>query len=160
MSALSRFIHYWLTNFGQLCRFGLVGIATFGVNFLAFSVFFGLLHLDYRVAVSLAYLLTVCCHFLLNKRFTFGATEQKLRDNAPRYVLMLGLNYVITIVAAWLTVEVVGASPYFGVVASTAGTALSSFFVMKYFVFRDSAAAPRAASVTRRRRVGEEAPFV
>jgi putative flippase GtrA len=160
MPVLSRFIHYWLTNFGELCRFGLVGIATFGVNFLAFSVFFGLLYLDYRVAVSLAYVLTVCCHFLLNKRFTFGATEQKLRHNAPRYVLMLGLNYVITIVACWLTVEIVGASPYFGVVASTAGTALSSFFVMKYFVFGESTTAPRVASLTGRSRVGEKAPFV
>jgi putative flippase GtrA len=160
MPALSRFIHYWLTNFGELCRFGLVGIATFGVNFLSFSVFFGLLHLDYRVAISLAYVFTVCCHFLLNKTFTFGATEQRLRHNAPRYVLMLGFNYVITITASWLTVEVLGASPYFGVVASTAGTALSSYFVMKYFVFRESTAAQRDAPLTCRSRVGEKAPFV
>jgi putative flippase GtrA len=149
-----------MRNFGELCRFGLVGIVTFGLNFLSFSVFFGLLHLDYRVAASLAYVVTVCCHFLLNKTFTFGAAEQKLRHNAPRYALMLGLNYAITIVASWLTVEVVGASPYFGVVASTAGTALSSFFVMKYFVFRESTAAPRIASVTRQSCVGEKAPFV
>jgi putative flippase GtrA len=160
MRALSRFIHYWLINFGELCRFGLVGIVTFGVNFLSFSVFFGLLRLDYRVAVSLAYVLTVCFHFLLNKTFTFGAMEQKLRHNAPRYVLMLALNYVITIVASWLTVEVVGASPYLGVVASTAGTALSSFFVMKYFVFREGTARQPGRTVTRRSRVGEKAPFV
>ena len=149
-----------MRNFGELCRFGLVGIVTFGINFLSFSLFFGLLHLDYRVAVSLAYVVTVCCHFLFNKTFTFGATKQRLRHNVPRYVLMLGLNYVITIVASWLTVEVVGASPYFGVVAATAGTAFSSFFVMKYLVFAAGAESRPAASAGHQSCVGEKAPFV
>jgi putative flippase GtrA len=135
MPVVSRVFGYCTRHFDELCRFGMVGIVTFGINFLAFSLFFGLMHAGYQVAISLAYLVTVCCHFFLNKIFTFGATAQKLRRNLPRYVAMLGLNYMIAIAASWLTVEVVGASPYWAVVTSTAGTALSSFFVMKYIVF-------------------------
>jgi putative flippase GtrA len=135
MPIVSRIVGYCVAHFTELWRFGLVGILTFGVNFLSFSLFFALLHAGYQLAVSLAYVVTLCFHFLLNKIFTFGAATQKFHRNLLRYAAMLGLNYVIVIAASWITVEVVGASPYWTAVTSTAGTALSSFFVMKYFVF-------------------------
>jgi putative flippase GtrA len=138
MVMVSRVITYVVAHFGELCRFGVVGVVTFGINFLLFSLFFGLLHADYRVAVSLAYVITVCCHFTLNKVFTFDATSDRLRQSAFRYGLLLGLNYTIALSTTWLTVAAIGASPYFGVIAATAGTATSSFFVMKYFVFGSS----------------------
>ena len=134
----ARIARYGITHFAELCRFGIVGVVTFVINFLTFSLVFGRLHWDYRVAVSLAYVITVCCHFLLNKSFTFNATSYRLRRSAPRYGLMLGLNYLITVIAAWITVDVAGLSPYLGVVAATMGTATSSFIVMKYFVFSAS----------------------
>ena len=127
---------YCRSHLGEFLRFAVVGLATFGVNFVSFAVLFGLLGCDYRVAVSLAYGVTVFCHFMSNKLFTFRAKEQAFSRNTPRYILMLGLNYCITLVASWMTVEVLHLSPYFTVIASTGGTAVTSFFVMKYFVFR------------------------
>jgi len=119
----------------QLAKFVIVGFVTFAINFISFHVCYGLLSLDYRVAVSLAYLVTVICHFLLHRFFTFSAGEQYLIHNAGKYLLMLALNYGIAMAVVWLAVEVVGVSPYIGVIASTAATASVSFFVMKYFVF-------------------------
>jgi len=119
----------------QLAKFTLVGITTFGINFLAFHLFYGVAGLDYRVAVSFAYVITVVSHFLLHRFFTFRAGEQQLIHNAGKYLLMLALNYAITVTVAWVVVEVIRISPYFGVIASTGVTALTSFFVMKYFVF-------------------------
>jgi putative flippase GtrA len=120
----------------QLTKFAIVGFVTFGINFSFFHLFYGLLGLDYRIAVSLAYVITVISHFLLHRFFTFSAKEQYLMHNAGKYLLMLALNYAITMTVVWLVVEVVGISPYFGVVASSATTATVSFFVMKYFVFK------------------------
>ena len=140
MPILPRVLEYCRAHSGEIWRFAIVGIVTFAINFLSFSFFFGVLHADYRIAVSIAYGITVACHFALNKRFTVAAGSQNLGRNAPRYGLMLGLNYVIAIFASWLTVEVVGVSPYYGIIASVAGTSLSSFFVMRYFVFNAPAA--------------------
>lgn len=131
-------------RFHEIWRFATVGIVTFGINFAAFSLLFGLMHAHYRVAVSLAFAVTVVCHFFLNKTFTFDARAHKVRSSAPRYGALLALNYGIAMAASWLTVEVAGASPYLAVVASTAGTSLSSFLSMKYFVFRPLAAEPLA----------------
>lgn len=56
--------------------------------------------------------------------------------NTGKYLLMLAFNYVVTMTVVWLVVEVVGLTPYIGVIASAAKTASASFFLMKYFVFR------------------------
>jgi putative flippase GtrA len=125
-------VHRW-----QLAKFAFVGVVTFGVNFFMFHVFYGLAHLDYRVSVSLAYALTVISHFVLHRFFTFNAADQRL-VHASKYFAMLGLNYAITLTVVWVVVRVIGSSPYFGVIASTAATACTSFLVMKYFVFEST----------------------
>jgi putative flippase GtrA len=127
---------YVASGWSEIWKFGMVGIATFGINFGAFSIFYGVLQHQYAIAASLAYAVTVVCHFLLNRFFTFGAGGQALSHNAPRYGLMLLLNYLITLLAQWFTVEVLRLSPYLGVVVATIGTAVTSFFLMKHFVFR------------------------
>jgi putative flippase GtrA len=133
---LQQAIRYFAENRMQLAKFVIVGGVTFGINFFFFHLFYGLLHWDYRIAVSLSYVITVVCHFMLHRIFTFSAAEQEIAHNAGRYLLMLALNYGITLSVIWLSVEVVRLSPYIGVVASTGATASTSFLVMKYFVFK------------------------
>ncbi len=119
----------------QLVKFVCIGFGTFGVSFSCFQLFYKPFHLDYRIAISLAYALSVIFHFSLHRIFTFGATGQQMAGNAGKYVLMLLFNYVLTLIAAWFVVEVLKISPSFIVVGSTALTASTSFFIMKYFVF-------------------------
>jgi putative flippase GtrA len=142
---LPRVINYAATHRVQLARFVFVGFLTFGINISCFHFFYGLLAYDYKVAVSLAYLMTLVSHFFLHRFFTFAAGEQALIHHTWRYLLMLGLNYILSISVVWITVEIAGISPYFGVVASTGVTAFSSFFVMKHFVFREGKAAWRSS---------------
>jgi len=119
----------------QLMKYVAVGLVTFGIYFSCFHIFYGVIALGYKLAVSIAYVVTVMSHFLLHRFFTFGAGDQDLVHHTWKYLLMLALNYGISLLAVWVTVEVVKVSPYFGVVASTAATACVSFFVMKHFVF-------------------------
>jgi putative flippase GtrA len=128
-------IAYLRAHRGEILRFALVGVATFALYFLSFHVCFAILGLGYKAAVSVAYVITVTTHFLLNRFFTFNAHASDLGAHAGRYALMLLLNYGITLGVMWFVVEVMHISPYLGTVASTLATAASSFFVMKYFVF-------------------------
>jgi len=138
-------IGYLAAHRTQLAKFVVVGIVTFGINFLFFHLFYGLFHWDYRIAVSLAYVITVISHFLLHRIFTFSAAEQQMVHNAGKYLLMVAVNYGITLTVVGLVVEVVGWSPYIGVIASTAATASTSFFVMKHFVFESKGALWRSS---------------
>jgi putative flippase GtrA len=131
----SDWLHYLFRHRWQIVRFVIVGVSTFVLYFLSFHLFFGAGGFGYKTAVSMAYIITVACHFVLNRFFTFNAHRQDFGAHAGRYGLMLILNYGITLAVMWTCVEVAGISPYFGTVASTLATASSSFFVMKHFVF-------------------------
>lgn len=133
--ALQQPLRYLTKHQMQLTKFVAIGLATFGINFALFHLFFSLLHFDYKIAVSFAYVITVICHFLLHRFFTFSATEQQVTRNAGKYSLMLLINYGITLAVLWIVVEVIKVSPYIGIIAATAVTASTSFFLMKYFVF-------------------------
>ena len=131
---------YIIQNRIQLLKFGCIGLAIFLLNFLSFQLLFQVFQFDYRIAVSLAFVLSVSMHYLLHRRFTFSAADQQIAQNAGKYVLMLGTNYLITLLVAWLVVEVLRMSPSYIVVIATAVTTLGNFFLMKYFVFKSKEA--------------------
>jgi putative flippase GtrA len=135
MLVLSKPITYLVRNRNLIARFGLVGISTFFLNYCCVWLFYGLIALDYRFAVTLAYIITVVAHFLLNRMFTYNKGESHIIGHIGRYGVMLAINYAITISVSIATVEVCGLSPYIGVIFATGATACSSFFLMKDFVF-------------------------
>ena len=134
-------LSYAATHRVQLAKFIAVGLTTLAIYVSCFHVFYRSVGVDYRIAVSLAYVITVGAHFLMNRFFTFEAAHQALAHHTWKYLLMLGLNYLVSLGVVWVTVELVRISPYFGLVGSTAITAGISFFMMKYFVFHHKVAA-------------------
>lgn len=118
-------------------RFVLIGIVTFGINNGLFLLSFGYLKFDYNFSVSLSYFITVACHFYLNKNIAFQANEVRTLIAFPKYLMLLLLNYMITLSCMFLVVEVFHLSPYFGIPASTVLTLFTSFFIMNHFVFAD-----------------------
>jgi len=134
---LPEIFQYVKTHRIQVAKFIVVGFLTLGINVCCFHIFYRAIGLDYKIAISLAYVITVVSHFLLHRFFTFDAEEQALIHHTWKYLLMLGLNYLVFLGVVWMTVEVLKVSPYFGVAGSTAVTAAISFFMMKHFVFRE-----------------------
>ena len=122
--------HRW-----QLVRFSMVGLITFVLNFFLVWVLYGQAGLDYRLAVSCAYLLTVLAHFALNRSYTYGHEGGSVAPDTARYCIMLIVNYLITLSITTLSVELLSLTPYFGIVFSIFGTAFSSFLLMKHYVF-------------------------
>jgi putative flippase GtrA len=133
INSIKKFI---IANFWYIFRFGIVGVATFLINFSSFHVFYDTFKTPYLAAASLAYFVTVVSHFLANKYFTFAAGAQPVGHNVPRYLAMLALNYLITVASSSTVVEIFHASPYWGVVVATFFTAFSSYVLMRYFVFK------------------------
>lgn len=129
-------LSYINTHRVQLTKFVVFGFLTFGINIFCFHLFYGsIFKLNYKVAVTIAYIVTVCSHFVLNRTFTYKAVGQKITSHVWRYVIMLVSNYLLTLLVVWFVVNIVKSSPYLGLVASTGVGAMVSFFVMKYFVF-------------------------
>jgi len=123
-------VHRW-----QLIRFIIVGLATFALNFFLVWLFYGRALLDYRIAVSCAYFITVVAHFMLNRSFTYRQESGSAVPDTVKYCIMLLANYSLTLGVTTVSVELVKLTPYYGIVFSTLATAFSSFLLMKHFVF-------------------------
>jgi putative flippase GtrA len=129
-------IAYFKTHFWQIFRFGLVGGTTFTLYLSLTVLFFDILSLDYRVAVSISYVMTVVTHFLLNRYFTYQAGADFLGVAIYRYLMLLGLNYLNTMIITSIVVEQLKLTPYHGIIFSVLITSMTSFLIMKYYVFK------------------------
>ena len=103
-------------------------------SFVALSV--EILKLDYRLGVSIAYVLAVSFHFVVNRKFTFHASDQRIIQQSIRYFGVLVINYLITVGVVWFFVGQLGASAYLGAAMSILVTVGLGYFASKFWVFR------------------------
>ena len=137
---LQYFLNYIISHRLQLTKFFFVGLTTCFIYSLLFHLFYGIVQIDYRLAASIAYIVTVFAHFHLHRTFTFKGSEQTVGHNIWKYIFMLILNYINMLTIMWLLVDMLKISPYLSLIASTGVTASVSFLMMKYFVFKSNTA--------------------
>jgi putative flippase GtrA len=125
-----------LKNKKSFLVFSLVGAATAGLYFLSLAVLLEILAVDYRVAVTISYLLGVTFHFSANKCLTFRNIE--LIGTIPqlfRYAAVAAFNYVLTMLIVLFTVEKLRQPPYLGVFISVGVTMIVGFLLSKHWIF-------------------------
>jgi putative flippase GtrA len=134
--AATTVIHALLKNRKSFLVFSLVGAATAGLYFLSLAVLLEILTVDYRVAVTISYLLGVTFQFLANKLLTFRNTE--LMGTIPqlfRYAAVAAFNYVLTMLIVLFTVEKLHQPPYLGVLISVGVTVIVGYLLSKHWIF-------------------------
>src|SRR5438874_10403595 len=83
-------------NWLQLLRFAIVGASGYLINLAVFSLLVEIRGVHYLVAATLAFCVAVTNNFLLNRYWTFRATNVAAAVQAPRFLIVslsaLGLN--------------------------------------------------------------------
>ncbi|MEQ1863929.1 MAG: GtrA family protein [Micropepsaceae bacterium] len=119
----------------RLVRFGLVGgssAAAYSLVLLALVTYAGAGSI---VASALAYVIAIPVSFLGQKYFTFrsqGAVQREL----PAFVALQAVNLVAAVFVTYVTVDVIGASHYAGILAVVCTIALISYGAMALAIFR------------------------
>ena len=114
----------------------MVGATGAGINFLSLAVLLEVFVIDYRVGVTVSYLLGVIFHFLTNKLLTFKNREfSNVPSQLFRYVTVAAISYVVTILIVVIVVEGLHSQPYFGVIASLAVTVVIHYMLSKHWIF-------------------------
>lgn len=111
---------------------GLTAIVYFGFIALSVEIF----ELDYRVGVTVAYVLAVSFHFLANRKFTFRAVNNQILHQSIRYLGVLMINYLITLGVVYFCVDRFGISTYLSAALSIVITVSVGYFASKVWVFR------------------------
>lgn len=128
----------------KFLRFALVGGLTAGVYAGGIALFLGRLGLDYRLGISLAYVLAVSFHFACNRKYTFkaGADGAPLAGQVVRYCCLLAINYAIVMAVAVVCVDSLGLSTYLASGLSLCVTTLIAYALLDNWVFRKTGADP------------------
>jgi len=124
-----------MKNSKELGLFLTVGLVSAGVNFFSFYLILSLVGASYIVASTIAYILSVVIHFLGNRSFTFRVDHLDLTPQLKKYLVLLAINYCVTIMAVSTTVEICHLSPYLGTIIAIALTVGVGFLLSKRWVF-------------------------
>lgn len=126
---------YFLHNKKTILRFGVVGTVSALVNLGSFYVLWRWLGIHYSLAVSISYALSVIVHFCANRNIAFEGKHIHIARQMPKYFAMIFINYIITLLVTRFVVEILGLTPYLGIILAIGITINTSYFMMRYWVF-------------------------
>ena len=119
----------------SLYFFLLTGFLTAVVYFSLFATMWNLLHIDYKLSLTVAYWGGLCFHFTMNRHITFRSYHS-MSKQAIKYLIMSLINYLIALLITVVVVNNLLLSPYVGVVLSVCVTVMSGYLMSRFWVFR------------------------
>lgn len=122
-------------NLHPFVKFSIVGGTTAVIYFLVMVAVDYSIGLNYIISVSIAFFVSTAFHYLMNMCFTFRAVAKPLGRQVFRYIVMLLMNYLITIVVVNFCVERLCLSAYTGVWVSLIFTTSIGYFFARDWVF-------------------------
>lgn len=125
-----------MNNYKQLFSFLIVGSLSAFVNFFIFVLMCYSLHFDYRISVSIAYVLAVLVHFVGNHYVTFRHEESQIFNRLKKYWMLLMINYFINIATVTVCISSWQLSPHLAMAIAILLTLTISFLISQKWVFR------------------------
>jgi putative flippase GtrA len=129
--------NYIKKNFYSIFKFGLVGILTTIIYLLFIFIFYDIFKLDYRISISLAYIIGVFMQFISNQLFTFKIKKISF-VHIKKYSLLPIINYIHTLLTSLIIVGQLSYTPYISAIISTVLSAIISFLYFKHYVFEEA----------------------
>ena len=127
---------FFIEHFPVMIQFSMAGTISSVFYYLLFVAFWQWGHINYQVAISLAYLLSSVVHFLYCRKYAFQSHQHAMLGQAMKYMVMLAINYGFTITIVHFLSASYGVSPYLSVGVSIAVTVILGFLLANYWVFK------------------------
>lgn len=126
-----------LLDIKSLSWFLCVGGVSALVNLGVFSLCWHFFRWPNVASVSVAYFISVLVHFLGNRYITFSANKhQPLLHNLKKYLVMVVVNYLISVAVVHVATAWFGVYPPLAVCLAIAVTVGVGFFLSKMWVFK------------------------
>jgi putative flippase GtrA len=120
----------------SLLIFLTVGGLTAVVYFSLFTFLWKWCHLDYKLAVTMAYFISVTLQFVTHRHVTFKRRDENIFYQAFKFCGLLVVNYLLTILIVTWSVNTLAVSPYVGIMISVMGTVITGFLMSRLWVFK------------------------
>jgi putative flippase GtrA len=127
-------------NWLQLVRFGLVGSIGFAVNLAVYALCVHFLGLDYHVAAVAAWLVAVMNNFILNRHWTFDASDGRVHFQAMRFLAVSLVAFGFSLLLLTVLVEAAGIAKVPAQALAVAASMPLNFLGNKLWSFRSEVA--------------------
>jgi putative flippase GtrA len=125
-----------LPNWWQLGRFLTVGASGFAINILLYGVLVHALDVHYVLAAVISNSVALSCNFIVNRAWTFNATDGRRRLQAPRFAVVSAGGFAVNLLVLQLCVEVAGLPRLPAEVLASAVAAPVNFLGSRQWAFR------------------------
>jgi putative flippase GtrA len=112
------------------------GITTLVYYVTFYSSFYFLNQQYFKLSVTIAYFTSVIIHYLGNRYLTFKSIEQPIALQLWKYLLLLLINYFITLVVTVISKSYLGISPSLSILMAVVCTIWVSYILSHYWVFK------------------------
>jgi putative flippase GtrA len=112
-----------------------VGGTVFVINTGILWFFKRIINLDNFFSSTIAYIIGVIIHFLLNNFFTFTKSTVAYKRRVIGYIVVVLINYIINTIIVGLFLSFVIDNVLIAIIASTSVTILFGFFILNYVVY-------------------------
>lgn len=129
-------VKYVIKNRLELKNYIIIGLVTGGLLIGLYYYLYEILGYSEIVATTFAYSITAITHYYLNKKITFNVKKKYVNTEILRYVIMLVVNYAVTIIGLLFVSNFCLLSGLLNIVLSIFTNAVSSYVLMKFFVFK------------------------
>jgi dolichol-phosphate mannosyltransferase len=123
-------------NWFQLVRFSLVGASGYVINLAVYSTLVYAFDVQYVVAALIAFCVAVTNNFLINRSWTFKATDGRVTFQAPRFVTVSLIALGFNLLVLELLVGAVGVHKVAGQAAAILAATPVNFIGNKLWSFR------------------------
>ena len=131
----------------QFTRFLIVGLVSFAFDYGLFFVLFHYFGVQYIVASTISFSLSLVLNYILTLKFVFEAKQG--RSIAKEFAMYIGLNIIalgLNQLILFLTVDGLGMSPLIGKLVATAVVLVYNFISRKLLIERAGSARPDASA--------------
>lgn len=125
-----------LNKYKQVISFLTVGLLTAVIYFSLFTMTWKWLQIDYKVAVSISYISAAIFQFISNRNVTFKSREENIIYQLSKFIVLLIINYILTLIIVIGLVNKLSVYPYFAILISIGVTVISGFLLSKLWVFK------------------------
>lgn len=129
----------------RFLRFATVGSSVAVIDFSGVAIFSRFL--DPLVAVTVAYFIAVCCHFLLNKYWVFRCRRSDYAKQLIQYSGVIFTNWLITIGVVHFCLSTFTANVLIAKLFAIPCATMCNFLLMQLVVFRADRAEHRTSEV-------------
>lgn len=115
------------------------GVITTLVNIISYVLLTKVFHIDYKLATTIAWLLSVFFAFITNKLYVFNSKSfhfKTLSKEFLSFIFFRLLSYLVDLAMMIVMVEWLKTDDFFAKVLANVVVVILNFFASKFFIFK------------------------